>query len=318
MQILVAEDDAVTRRLLEAHLGRWGFDVVEARDGSEAWQVLQSSEAPRLAIVDWMMPGMDGLELCRRMRRGSCDQYTYIILLTALTGEENLCAGMDAGADDYLTKPFNVNELQVRLRAGRRIIELQDQLITTREVLREKASRDPLTGLWNHEEIVGCLARELSRARRSGQPVSVVMADIDHFKGVNDCYGHLAGDVVLRAVAQKMQGRMRPYDCVGRYGGEEFLVVLAGCGAESAQALAERLRLSVCREPVDTPDGTVSTSLSLGVATCSDASCQPADLIRSADQALYRAKRNGRNRVEANFGPESSASVISPCRPASW
>lgn len=301
MDILIAEDDTVSRRLLEAHLGKWGFTVTAARDGNEAWQILQSPDAPRLAILDWMMPGIDGTELCRRLRTEGQEPYTYIILLTALAGEDNLCIGMEAGADDYLTKPFRVNELQVRLRAGRRIVELQDQLIAAREALREKASHDPLTGLWNHEEIISNLQRELARARRGGLTVGVVMADIDYFKKVNDEYGHVAGDVVLRAVSDKMLQRMRPYDTIGRYGGEEFLVVLSGCEGENAAALADRLRLSIMREPIDTPDGTIPITMSLGVAVSSQGDLDAGALIRAADQALYRAKNNGRNRVETSW-----------------
>ena len=298
MRILIAEDDQVSRRLLEAHLGKWGYQVVAARDGDEAWRILESGDPPRLAILDWMMPGMDGTELCRRVRAEGREPYTYLILLTALSGEENLLAGMYAGADDYLTKPFKVNELRVRLRAGRRIVDLQDELIAAREALRVKAAHDPLTGLWNHEEIIGNLQRELVRARRGGQAVAAIMADIDHFKLVNDNFGHLAGDAVLRAVAEKMLQRMRPYDAVGRYGGEEFLVVLPGCDRAGAEALADRLRLSICSAPFDTSEGLIPVTVSLGVAVTRAGEHDAAALVRAADQALYLAKENGRNRVE--------------------
>ena len=298
MKILIAEDDGVSRRVLEAHLGKWGYQVVAARDGSEAWQMLNCAGAPRLAILDWMMPGMDGTEICRRVRQQGREPYTYIIMLTALSGEENLCAGMDAGADDYLTKPLRVNELRVRLRAGRRIIDLQDELIAARESLRAKAAHDPLTGLWNHEEIIASLQRELARGRRGGEVVGAIMADIDHFKLVNDSFGHLAGDAVLRAIAGKMVQRMRPYDSVGRYGGEEFLIVLPGCDGENAAVLAERLRLGVCSAPMDTPEGVIAVTISLGVAVSCGGDSDAGALIRAADRALYRAKDKGRNRVE--------------------
>ena len=260
--------------------------------------MLQAADPPRLAILDWMMPGMDGTEICRRVRREGREPYTYIILLTALSGEENLCAGMDAGADDYLTKPFRVNELRVRLRAGRRIVDLQDELIAARDALSIKASHDPLTGLWNHEEIICALQRELARARRGPEPVGAIMADIDHFKLVNDGFGHMAGDAVLRAVSAKMTERMRRYDAVGRYGGEEFLIVLPGCGAKDAAALAERLRQGICDSPLLTPEGLIPVTISLGVSASSGGEADAGALIRAADQALYRAKENGRNRVE--------------------
>jgi two-component system, cell cycle response regulator len=316
MRILIAEDDKVSRRLLEVHLGKWGYEVVSACDGNEAWRILDSGAAPRLAILDWMMPGLDGSELCRRVRLAGKEPYTYIILLTALSGEENLCAGMDAGADDYLTKPLRVNELRVRLRAGRRIVDLQDELIAARESLRVKAAHDPLTGLWNHEEIISNLQRELARGRRAGNPVGVIMADIDHFKQVNDRFGHMAGDAVLRALADKMLLRMRSYDAVGRYGGEEFLIVLPGCDGENLAALAERLRWSICSVPVDTPEGDIPVTLSLGTVVSRVGECDAGALIRAADQALYRAKSLGRNRVEvglvdADRNPGSGSDCVS-------
>jgi diguanylate cyclase (GGDEF)-like protein len=298
MKVLIAEDDNVSRRLLEYQLDAWGYQVVEALDGTQAYEILQGDDAPQLAIVDWLMPGLDGVELCRRLRCEQQRSYTYVLLLTGMEGEDNLCIGMDAGADDYLTKPFSVNELRVRLRAGRRIIDLQEELVSTREALREKASHDPLTGLWNHEEIIMGLERELARSRRSGTPVGVIMADLDHFKQVNDCYGHMAGDSVLREVSQRMLGRMRPYDSVGRYGGEEFMVVLSGCEEQHAVPLAERLRQLVANEQVDTVEGSIAVTLSLGVAVSSRGEHDASSLIVAADRALYKAKLKGRNRVE--------------------
>ena len=216
MKILIAEDDPVSCRVLEARLINWGYDVVVTRDGNEAWRALQGKEAPRLAILDWMMPGIDGVEVCQKARKESERPYTYIILLTALNQVENLVLGMEAGADDYICKPVNANELRVRLRAGRRMIELQDELIAARENFREKSIRDPLTGLWNHEEILRILDTELVRADREGRSVCAIMADIDHFKEVNDKHGHPAGDAVLRMIAIKMLSIVRSYDSVGR------------------------------------------------------------------------------------------------------
>jgi len=299
MRILIAEDDPVSRRLLEAKLVKWGYEVVVTRNGEEAWEALRMEDAPRLAILDWMMPGIDGVELCKKIRTEIWEPYTYIILLTALHREEDLVTGMEAGADDYITKPFKANELRVRLRAGRRIIELQSELIEAREVLREQATHDPLTGLWNHTEILRILRRQLSRAEREGGDVSVIMADLDHFKKVNDNHGHMAGDTVLRLVSRRMLSQVRDYDYIGRYGGEEFLLVLPGCDRESAAELGERIRLSICGECMDIPDGMVPVTISLGVAThrCGK-KCDVDALVRAADEALYRAKKNGRNRLE--------------------
>ncbi len=305
MRILIAEDDPATRRILDSKLARWGYEVLVTRDGNEAWLALETEDPPRLAILDWMMPGVDGVELCRRVRRKGGDLYTYIILLTARQDEEDIVTGMEAGADDYITKPFKAGELRVRLRAGRRIIELQNELIEAREVLREKATHDPLTGLWNHEEILVILDRELSRAERDNGCVSVIMADLDHFKTVNDTHGHLAGDVVLRLASRRMLSLVRDYDSIGRYGGEEFLIVLPGCDGVSALDLAERLRLSICGAGMDTADGMIPVTISLGVAMSGKWSfCNPEGLVRTADLALYRAKANGRNRVEIASGSE--------------
>jgi two-component system, cell cycle response regulator len=299
MKILIAEDDPVSRRLLQAKLVKWGYDVAVACDGDEAWQALQAEGAPRIAILDWMMPGTDGVDVCRRVRRKAPDAYTYIILLTALQRDDDLITGMEAGADDYITKPFKANELKVRLRAGRRIIELQNELIEAREALREKATHDPLTGLWNHEEILSALGRQLNRIEREGGDVSAIMVDIDHFKRVNDTYGHMAGDVVLRLVTKRILSLTRIYDYVGRYGGEEFLIVLPGCDRGHATALAERLRSCVSRDGMDIPEGIVPITISLGVATREKGGeCGADSLVRRADLALYRAKTNGRDRVE--------------------
>jgi diguanylate cyclase (GGDEF)-like protein len=299
MRILIAEDDPVSRRLLEAKLSKWGYEVVVTGDGSEAWQAMQAADAPRLAILDWMMPGMDGIEICRRARQERQDFYTYIILLTALHQDEDLVTGMDAGADDYITKPFKANELRVRLRAGRRIIELQDELIAAREALRVKATHDPLTGLWNHEEILRILGHELHRAEREGLSVSVVMADLDHFKKVNDTYGHPTGDAVIRTTARRMVEATRDYDSIGRYGGEEFLLVLPGCDHRCAVSTAIRLLDSIGKEAIDTSEGMIPVTVSIGVAGSSP-NMRPGldELVKAADAALYRAKANGRNRFE--------------------
>jgi diguanylate cyclase (GGDEF)-like protein len=273
--------------------------VVVARDGNEAYQILVSENAPKLAILDWKMPGMEGIEICRKIRKNAGEHYTYIILLTSQQRDEDLVIGMKAGADDYIIKPFKHHELRVRLRAGRRIIELQNELFAAREILHAKATHDSLTCLLNHEEILDILDKELARSERDGVCVSIIMADIDHFKKINDTYGHLAGDAVLRIIAQKMLSMMRTYDSIGRYGGEEFLVVLPECCIECASAFAERLRSCISRDSIDTPEGMIPVTISLGVATsCKDLKRDEHSLVRFADAALYKAKENGRNRVE--------------------
>jgi len=298
MKVLIAEDDPVFRRLLKEILVSWGYDVVDARDGNEAFQALQAENAPRLAILDWVMPGMEGIEVCRKVREELKEPYTYIILLTANRRDDYLITGMEAGADDYIIKPFIHNELKVRLRAGRRIIELQNELIAAREIIREKSIRDSLTGLLNHEEILGILGKELARGERENSCVSIIMADLDHFKTVNDTYGHMAGDAVLRSTSKIMQSMMRSYDSVGRYGGEEFLIILPECGGECAETFAERARVRISSAYIDTPEWNIPVTISSGVATSGKETGWDANsLIKAADKALYRAKADGRNRV---------------------
>jgi two-component system cell cycle response regulator len=299
MRILIAEDDPSFRRLLEETLAMWGYNVVVAENGDAALQILQSEDPPRLAMLDWMMPGMEGVEVCRKVREKMKEPYTYIILLTSQQGDEDLVTGMEAGADDYITKPFLHNELRLRLRAGRRIIELQNELIAARDTFQAKAIRDSLTGLLNHEEILRVLGEELVRADREKKYVGAVMADIDYFKLINDTYGHLAGDAVIRLTAERMRPVLRSFDSIGRYGGEEFLVVLPGCDGECTEYLAERLRSVVSDKNMDTPEGMIPVTISLGVAASGGESGWDADtLVKAADAALYRAKENGRNRVE--------------------
>jgi two-component system, cell cycle response regulator len=299
MKLMIAEDDPSLRNLLKLYLTRWGYDVIVTQDGNEAWQTLLSEDAPRLVLMDWMMPGMDGVEICRKVRAELKEPYTYIILLTGQHRDQDIVDGMESGADDYITKPFNHNELRVRLRAGRRILELQDELLAAREILRAKASRDSLTGLWNHAEIYRILVDELARAKREDTCVSVIMADLDNFKKINDTYGHLVGDAVLRLTSERMLSLMRSYDYVGRYGGEEFLIVMQGCEGKDAESLAERLRHSICSESMDTPEGMIPVTISLGVSKSSPGKeLDASSLVKAADVALYRAKEMGRNRVE--------------------
>jgi PleD family two-component response regulator len=206
MKVLIAEDDAISRRMLEAFRVKWGYEVVVAKEGEEGWGILQGKDAPRLAILDWMMPGKDGIDICRSLRQRKGRPYTYILLLTARGHKEDIVEGLEAGADDYITKPFDPFELRARLRAGGRILELQEQLFQAREALRNQASRDPLTDLWNHGTILNILRKELTRASRTQSPFAVAMADLDRFKAINDAYGHQAGDAVLRETSRRLRG----------------------------------------------------------------------------------------------------------------
>ena len=299
IKVLAAEDNPVFQSMLRSMLTKWGYDAIVARDGDEAWRILQADDAPRLAILDWMMPGMDGVEVCRRVRAANREPYIYILLLTARTDAQDLVEGMEAGADDYLTKPFNSHELRVRLRAGRRILDLQEQLLQAREALRDQATHDSLTGLLNRASILGALEIELARAEREHHPLSLLMGDLDRFKQVNDTMGHLAGDAVLREAGRRMKAAVRRYDSVGRYGGEEFLIVLPGCDGHAAVAQATRIREAVSAEPFQAGKNTIHVTCSIGMACRKEAFAEHTDdLVREADVALYLAKDRGRNRVE--------------------
>lgn len=310
--VLVAEDDPVTRRVVESFLSKWGYEVEAVGDGAEAWRILESDDTPRLAVLDWMLPGLEGVDICRKVRRSTSRPYVYILLLTAVSQKQDLLTALDAGADDYLVKPFDAAELRARLHVGRRILSAQDELIAAREALRFQATHDSLTGLWNHAEVLDILDRELDRSVRSGQPTAVLMVDIDHFKHVNDRYGHLSGDAVLREVSRRLLSCVRPYDSVGRYGGEEFLIVVPSISRAAAGVLARRIQLRVSELPVETPRGPVDVTASLGVANGSPTDrAAPAALLRAADIALYRAKQAGRNRTEICTDADCALAPIS-------
>lgn len=299
MRILIADDEAITRRVLETNLERWGYQVVTCHDGESAWQQLTCEDPPQLAILDWMMPGLSGVELCQRLRERKNEPYSYLILLTVRGDKHDLVHAMSVGADDYLAKPFDPGELEVRILAGRRILELQETLLATRKALEDKVIRDPLTGLFNRAAILEVLGLELAREGRSKVPVGLAMADLDHFKQINDSHGHLVGDQALRQATHSMRASIRPYDSLGRYGGEEFLLVLPGCGLAEARLVAERLRAAVQGCERELPAGGPIT-VSLGVtSTASVEDKSPEALIASADRALYRAKAAGRNLVES-------------------
>ena len=301
MRILIAEDEPVQLRVLEGLLTKWGHDVVVASDGSQAWSVLTGDSPPDLAILDWIMPAMDGLRICRELRSISGRTYTYILVLTARDHKEDLVEALEAGADDYLAKPFHPQELKARLHAGQRVLDLQEQLVKANQALQIRASHDALTGILNRGAILDVLLNEFARSRRDRKPVGVILADIDHFKKVNDTHGHTTGDVVLRQTAQTIRSVIRSYDSVGRYGGEEFLIVVPGCDVNLSKQKAEQIRLAMSAAPIQTAaNGAVTVTLSLGVVSA----CAPdngQEVLEAADRALYQAKREGRNRVESGI-----------------
>jgi two-component system chemotaxis response regulator CheY len=299
MKVLIAEDDALLRQMLGAQLGAAGYELVTAENGLEAWELLQR-EHIRLLVVDWMMPGIDGPELIRRIRAAGWPGYTYIILLTAKSGRDDIVEGLNVGADDYVTKPFRHEELLARLGVGTRILELESRL--SESLAREEAlaTRDSLTGLPNRRALYDRARVELSRAARERRSLGVILMDIDHFKRINDRFGHAAGDDALRQVATVLQRSQRDYDYTGRWGGEEFLVILPGAAIDHAALVAERIRAAM--ETIELrPAGGEAIGLrsSFGVASASPA-LRPIpidELLQQADDALYRAKAGGRNLV---------------------
>lgn len=298
MKVLVADDDVTSRRMLERLLPRWGYEVVVAGDGDEAWGLLSGPDAPTLAVLDWVMPGRDGVTICRELRSTEKGRFCHIILLTSRGRTDDIVRGLEAGADDYISKPFEAEELRVRLRAGQRILELENELIASREAFRRQALHDTLTGALNHGALLDVLARESARCGRDGGVIAVLMADLDHFKSVNDAFGHIAGDAVLVETVRRMRAQLRPYDALGRYGGEEFAVVLPGCGEKEAIEVAERIRSAVSALPIETPAGPVPVTTSIGASSGGEG--VPGErILAAADSALYAAKGSGRNTVRA-------------------
>ncbi len=299
MRLLIAEDNPVSRLTLERMLSNWGHEVVTAEDGNQAWQKIQVQDAPSLMILDWDMPKMDGLELCRRIRLTEGRVRPYIILLTGMDQREDLVKAFEAGVDDYIAKPFNPEELRARMTAALRMLEMQKKVLKAEDALRHQATHDALTTLPNRFAVLSALDREFNRSQRTGYPISVIMADIDHFKQVNDSYGHLAGDAILEQVAARMKTTTRGYDDIGRYGGEEFLFVLSDCELSGAEKQAGRIRRVVADSPFDIPNASIDITLSLGVA-CTDQIEEPTQalLVQMADTALYAAKAAGRNCVQ--------------------
>lgn len=306
IKVLIAEDDRVCSRILDKRLRQWGYQTLLAKNGNEAWRALQKP-GQRVALLDWMMPKIAGVELCRRIRQISKPNYTYIILLTSKDQTQDVIKGLQAGADDYMTKPVNFLELHARLQTGRRIIQLEDHLLETQKRLYELSTRDNLTALWNRATILQFLEEELAQGAREKSPTSAIMLDVDEFKMINDSFGHLAGDSVLRSVADSLTGNVRIYDKIGRYGGDEFLAVLPNCSIRNVLKIAERLRAACAKKKIRVPGGSISVTISLGCSSSEPKDLLSADrLIWDCDRALYQAKRWGRNRVaKPDHSPES-------------
>jgi diguanylate cyclase (GGDEF)-like protein len=296
VRALVADDDTASRILLQKVLTKWGYDVVTASGGEEAWKILTGDNAPDLAVLDWMMPELDGVEVCRRVRALDLSSPPYLILLTSRGDKQDIATGLEAGAADYVQKPFDHDELRARLLVGRRFAELNRKLLDAQRELRRQALTDPLTHIMNRRAILMRLSEEMSRAPRQGLPLSIGTLDIDHFKSVNDEYGHAGGDFVLQTVVDRALKALRPYDALGRIGGEEFLIVMPGVGPRDAEIVLERLRKIVRASPIEVSGQQIIVTVSIGGAVSQGEGMD--EFLNRADEALYRAKGSGRDCVD--------------------
>lgn len=294
-RVLIADDDQATRHLLKLWLEESGFATDCAEDGRAAYKLLGSTSAPTILLLDWQMPNCDGIELCKRIRGESSEPYVYVLMMSGRSKKHDISLALESGADDYITKPFGARELLARLNTGERIIHLQDELIRSREELRSQAVKDFLTGLWNRSAFLKLLENEIRREARSKEPVGLLLIDVDHFKRVNDTYGHLAGDTVLREVARRLVRSVRSYDPVGRYGGEELCVCLPGCSGLDLRRRAEAIRQAIAGEPFQMESARIPVTVSIGASVALPSESSVADVLAVADVALYKAKRAGRN-----------------------
>jgi len=297
-KILAVDDSAVCRKLVEQALSGERYTVLFAKNGREAL-ALFAEHQPAVVIADWNMPDMEGLELCRHIRRDSPDLHSHLILLSGNADKEQVVEGLTAGADDYVTKPFHPSELVARVEVGRRIAELHRQIQGQNRLLEEMALTDALTGLPNRRAVEVWASRQLSAAVRYHFPLWVVMADLDFFKKVNDTYGHDAGDTVLKGFAEILKANTRQSNICARSGGEEFLLVITHSDKAGAKSAVERIREQFESRNFSFGNGTVTVTASFGIAGFHEA--KPLDwnaLLSCADTALYAAKHKGRNRIE--------------------
>jgi diguanylate cyclase (GGDEF)-like protein len=312
MMVLVADGDAGVLHQTEALLPKWGYEVAGAATGPEALAVLLGDNPPRIALLDWRLPGVDGVEVCRRVRVRPESPSVHIVLLVA-GGNENLPEGLNAGADDFLRKPIDPHELKARLRTGSRLLELEDSVRASQAALRVQVTRDPLTGAWNRSAILDFLSRDFARAERDKESLAILLADLDGLRDINDRYGQSAGDEVLKEAVRRTRASIRVYDAVGRYGGEEFLVVLPGSDGLTALYVAERIRGNVAAAAVDTVEGQIPVTVSLGAAALTPDRPDAIELLRAASAALAHAKSGGPNRcvlvAEGNMTIEASPGV---------
>ena len=299
--VLVVEDEPVSRLRLVKTLSKAGYEVVAVENGRKALELMSTRYFP-FVLTDWMMPEIDGLELCRRIRSQPNQGYVFVVLLTARDDKSDMIKGLEAGADDYLIKPFITAELFARLKTGQRFLEQERSLKRACEAIRILTKSDPLTGCYNRGYLTERLPQEIQRAPRFGHCLALVLCDLDHFKRVNDTYGHPAGDQVLINFVKWVQGSIRnQVDWLARYGGEEFVMILPETDLAGADCMANRLLNVISQREVHTCAERIRITVSMGVTgfgpETPEALITPENLIRRADQNLYVSKAQGRNRV---------------------
>lgn len=324
MRILIAEDDPVSRHILNTQLSKWGHEVIVTTNGLDAWEALNAPDAPLIAILDWMMPGIDGVDVCRRLRQQQNDSPVYMILLTALSAKEKVIEGLESGADDYMTKPFDRHELRVRLNAGLRIVELQvslhqrvkelEQAIVERqqaeEALRNLTLTDPMTSLYNYRGFYTLAEQAMKVARRSQQKSLLVYADMDGLKQINDTLGHDTGALALQRLADIIRSSFRDCDIVARIGGDEFLVLAPNVSNDQSDQLIERLRANI-----DAHNGRAEVEFALGLSLGAvilehDSELTLHDQIAIADREMYRDKQMRKNKTFSGVKPPQSQGPI--------
>ncbi len=300
MQVLIADDERIPRTLLTRMVQGWGYDAIEADSGETAWEILNQPDPPRIAIIDWVMPVMNGVEICNGLQNRADAPLIYTILLTSKTDEASLVFALEQGAHDFLTKPASPAELRARLLVGKRFIRADDRLNESLVRMEQMATTDALTGIANRRHFFQLAERELSRAQRKNSPIALMMIDVDHFKEINDNHGHAAGDAALRHLVATCQLGLRRSDIIARFGGDEFVILLPDCDTEMAKQTAERLKEAVCATPVQEQEKQFEIHVTIGITTTTKNNL-PRDtittLLRLADEALYEAKAAGRNRI---------------------
>lgn len=304
MKALVVEDDLSTRLLIKKIAESEGYEVIEAENGYEGWRIFQKEKDNiYIILLDWMMPKMDGMKLCRQIRKAFSTHYIYILLLTSKRNIEAIVEGLETGGDDYMTKPFSRRELVARIRVAERVAVLERKLSEANSKLHVLATTDPLTGILNRREFLKRLQDEIYRVSREKKFYNLIILDIDHFKRVNDTMGHTAGDMVLIEITNRIRTELRPYDLIGRFGGEEFLIGIPMANNEIGRNIAERIRTSICNKPFHAGNEKLDITASLGLTSVIPTGNKKSmlnlleDMIEKADSSLYRAKNEGRNRV---------------------